>query len=396
MTIAGATIARGAFDRFSMLNTVFHTNDPRLFAIIVAHAFGPTLFVIWLPAAIVGGFALVRRGWWPHAILALLPCVMALLFWFGLPVNIDSRFLMPAVPLAMLPLAFVFGQSRARTIVVHAIYVAAAVWILVGAHAELRPAAPWFMGGWLKLDGLLTRDAVAWWALLAILMTSVWWLAPKETRWAGTLVAALLLTVTTVVTLAGERWPMAPRGEYLSVTSPYLRANLIVGWRWMADHVHHATIAYTGINLPYPLAGDALTNRVIYVNIDGRPAWRFHDYDRAYRRGAFKPAPPLLATRSGELLPVSDRFGPALGAIRPRYERMQGVRDAWIDNLRRFHVDYLFVSSLSAYEIDNVWHDGRGFPIENEWAEADGGSFHLAYENPQVRVFAINLDEDGQ
>src|SRR5262249_50030574 len=140
-----------------------------------------------------------------------------------------------------------------------------------------------------------------------------------------------------------------------------------------------------------------LTNRVVYVNIDGRPGWRFHDYDRAFRSGRFAPLPPLLATSSGELLPVNPRFGPSRGANRPRYERMDGIRDAWIDNLRRMHVDYLFVSSLSAYEIDNEWHNSGGFPIEEEWARADPRAFRLEYENPQVRVFSIDLNEaDGQ
>ena len=93
LTVAGVTIARGAFTRAAMLNTVFHTSDPRLLPPILAHAFGPALFVIWLPFAVAGAIAMARRGWWPAGALSVVPLVMLPLFWFGLPVNVESRFL---------------------------------------------------------------------------------------------------------------------------------------------------------------------------------------------------------------------------------------------------------------------------------------------------------------
>ncbi len=395
LTVAGATIAPGAFDRLAMFNTVFHVTEVRLFGIIAARALGPTLAPVWLPAAIVGGVALIRRGWWPHTVLALLPYLMIPLFWFGLPVNIDSRFLMPAVLPALLPFAFAFRRGRVWNGAVHAVYFASMIWILVGASVEVAARGPWFMRGWLTFNGLLTRPATVWCAALAIGLTLLWRVGPRRTPWAAAFAAAIVAIPAAALAWSADRWCAPGACTYLDTTPPYLRANLIAGWRWVADHVHGATIAYTGINLPYPLAGSGLTNHVVYVNIDGRSRWRFDDYDRAFRSGRFTPAPPLLASPSGELLPLSDRFGATRGAIRPRFERMTGDRGAWVASLRRLGVDYLFVSSLSAYEIDNVWHNGRGFPIEDEWASA-GGPFRLEYENPQVRVFAVDRHEDRQ
>jgi hypothetical protein len=72
---------------------------------------------------------------------------------------------------------------------------------------------------------------------------------------------------------------------------------------------------------------------------------------------------------------------------------MQGLRDAWIDNLRQLQVNVLFVSQLSAYEIEYVWHNDRGFPIEDDWARADPHTFTLAYENPQARVYVVHSGE---
>jgi hypothetical protein len=98
----------------------------------------------------------------------------------------------------------------------------------------------------------------------------------------------------------------------------------------------------------------------------------------------------VLAISSGELMPVSQHGATHGGALRPRYDRMQGLKEAWVFNLRRQRVGHLFVAALSAYEIDYVWHNADGFPIEDEWASTDPSAFHMVYDNPQVRIYAVN------
>jgi Dolichyl-phosphate-mannose-protein mannosyltransferase len=391
LRIAGFTLARGAFDRSAMLNTVFHTTDVRLLPVMAAHGLGPTLFLVWLPIALVGGIGLIRRGWWPHGFLFLMPYLMVPLYWFGSPVNIDSRFLMSAIAPALLPFAFSFGANRQWNGCVHAVYVAAMAWILTGTHAEIRATLPWFMSDWLSLVGLLTPPFVTWFAALAVVLGAAWRLGPSRTRWALPFAVCLVALPTTALALGDERWCGPSPCEYLDATSPHIRLHQLMGWQYVAEHVQRATIAYTGTNLPYPLTGTQLTNRVVYVNIDGPARWRFHDYDRAYRARRFEPVPPLLATSSGELMPVPQRPGPRDDAARPRYERMQGFREGWIDNLKRLGVDYLFVTTLSLYEIDYVWHNSGGFPIEDEWAANDPQAFHIVYENQLVRMYAVDV-----
>ena len=391
LTIAGVTLARGAFTRAAMLNTVFHTSDLRLLPVMAAHGMGPSLFFFWIPFALAGTASMIRRGWWPHGFIALVPVLMVPLYWFGFPVNVDARFLMPAIGPAMLPLAFTFRKSRVWNACVEGAYALGLIWIVVGAHAEVPATVPWFMGGWLALNGLVTSTFVAGFVVVTAMMAFAWWLASRSPRWAMPLMASLCAASATVLATGGEHWCRPSRCEYLDTTSPYIRANLVGGWRWVAANVRDSTIAYTGINLPYPLTGEQLTNRVVYVNIDGRPRWRFHDYDRAYRAGRFDPMPPLLATSSGELMPVAQRSGARDDALRPRYERMEGVRDAWVANLKTFGVRHLFIAALSAYEIDYVWHTDGGFPVEDTWARSDPRSFRLEYENPQARVYAVDL-----
>jgi hypothetical protein len=68
---------------------------------------------------------------------------------------------------------------------------------------------------------------------------------------------------------------------------------------------------------------------------------------------------------------------------------MSGFREAWVYNLQASGATHLFVAALSAYEIDYLWHDEGGFPIENLWASSDAMNFSLVYENPQVRIYAV-------
>src|SRR5262249_14938602 len=165
------------------------------------------------------------------------------------------------------------------------------------------------------------------------------------------------------------------------------------GWSWIRGHTKGETIAYAGNNIPYPLFGERLANRVCYVNTDHHLEWKLHDYDRARRRreGEASPDPTLLATSSGILEPASANQGSPTDAVRPRFERMHGQRDAWVRNLKSRGVTLLFVSRLSVYEIENVWHDAAGFPIEAEWANADPDSFRLMYQNQEVRIYAVSL-----
>ena len=388
LIVAGVTIAEGAFSRSAMLNTIFHTSDLRLFPVILARAAGVTLSLVWIPAAIVGGFAMVRRAWWPNGAVALLPVAMAALHWFVFPVNIDPRFIMPALAPALLPFAFVSGAAGSWRIVVRTWYAAAVVWILVGVHAEIPATVPWFMGGWLALDGLVVRSFLgAFFAAVGIAATLAS-LARRRRAW--TVASALCWgTAAVTLTIGADRWCRPGQCEYLNTSSAFIRANYLSSWDWLGTHVQNATIAYTGINLPYPLSGPALTNRVVYVNLDGHDHWRFHDYDHAYRSLAIVPKPPVLATSSGELKPVPQRAGANPDAARPRYERMEGAPNLWKLSLRRSNVNYLFVAALSAYEIDNVWHNDGGFPIEDEWAKGDPTMFRLAYQNPQVHIYAV-------
>jgi hypothetical protein len=86
-----------------MLLSVFHTTDPRLFPVMLSHAFGTNLFLVWIPFALVGAWSMrSARPIRSARFLLVTPVLMIPLFWFGVPDNVDSRFLLPPL-LALLP-----------------------------------------------------------------------------------------------------------------------------------------------------------------------------------------------------------------------------------------------------------------------------------------------------
>jgi hypothetical protein len=71
---------------------------------------------------------------------------------------------------------------------------------------------------------------------------------------------------------------------------------------------------------------------------------------------------------------------------------MQGDSDAWQFGLTAMSVRYVFVAALSAYEVNYVWHNDEGFPIEDEWAKAGSGRFRAVFENRLVHIYRFGQD----
>jgi len=393
LTIAGLTVAPGAYSHQAMLRSAFHTTNLRLLPAIAAQAMGTNLMLLWIPAAVAGCWSMFTRQRRIAAGLAIAPAVMALLFWFGVPDNGDARFLLPAAMLALLPFAFVFREHRIWNACAHAVFAAGIVWLAVGWNRVLPFTRPWYMDGWLSLQGIVGREYWPCFIAMELAAIALVWIL-KSTPARAAIVAAAACAVGCVVFTAGsEQWCVPDRCSFLMPSSIFLRSDMVVAWRWVSDHATRATIANTGNNVPYPLFGDHLTNRVYYVNIDRHRDWRFDDYDRArkHRRADDPPPTDPFAVPSGVLLPLDATTVSQFAAVRPRFERVHGMRDAWIQNLKARGVDLLFVTALSAYEIEYNWHDARGFPIEAAWAQSDPKVFTLVYENAQAQVYAVHV-----
>jgi hypothetical protein len=389
--VAGLTVARGAFSRAAMAGTVFHATGLRLWSVVAAHSFGAPLALFWLPCAFAAVTSiLVRRRWWPAGFIVFLLPLMTVLVWFGLPANIDSRFLLPAMATSLVLFACPFGDGarwKMWNAALHVLYLGGAAWLLVGSNAEIHVPSPWYMGGWLSLNGIIDSRHFAWFAAFAVMGTAAWRAAPA---WRLRAAGALAVVAASVLVMGVDVRCAPARCQPLRITSAFIQPSLLDAWDWVAHNTRNASFANTGNNVAYPLFGDQLTNHVSYVNIDRHTDWHLHDYARARIKPGASLAGTPLALASGELVPAPG--GPASdgNAERPRYERMNGYRDGWTNNLKSLGIDHLFVSTLSAYEVDYVWHNDGGFPIEDEWARADPVAFTLVYENSHVRIYAIS------
>ena len=386
LSVLGLTIARGAFTRAAMNNSVFHVTSVRLLPAILAHAFGAAAFLFWLPMAVLAAGALVaRRHWWPAGYVCVAPIIMLGLFWFGIPDNADSRFLLPAVALAMVPLTFAFGSGSRRDALLQALYLSGAAWLIVGSSRQIPMALPWFMGDWLALDGLVSRQWLPFFAAGAIVTIGVAYPVSRRPERSLPLLTMVFIVGCAVLGVAAGRAAARSDESPLRLSPTHIRAGFIDGWDWVHRSLAGARLANTGNNLPYPLFGERLANQVYYVNIDRHADWRFHDYARVRARSG-AAASHDLAEPSGQLMPLA---GPAADASRPRYERREGNPEAWVRNLRDAKITHLFVSVLSAYELGYVRHNEGGFPVEDDWAKANPRIFSLLYDNGQTRIYAV-------
>ena len=132
-----------------------------------------------------------------------------------------------------------------------------------------------------------------------------------------------------------------------------------------------ARIAYTGSDLTFGLYGAYLENRVIHAAVHAHAEWKFHDCVSALKRsGQYAP-------------PDTDRID---------FCRRNPDPDAWVRNLERQDVDFVFIPRLHQNDRPHLDHDPQGFPTERTWADARPQLFRLIYPapghpNPQVRIY---------
>jgi hypothetical protein len=351
LTFAGLTIAPGAWERSVSSQNWAHLTDFNLLpGFVRAGAFGPDLLTVWVPFALLGTWALLRKRLWVALSLALLmPVLMGAIYWYVVPYNdvTDTRFLFAGVGLAMLlaPAAFDVSERLAPFI-----------------HVGLAAAMLWLVG--LSGGPLVTGRYLLLYAVLAGLAT-VFHLA----LFRGLVTAVASFSVVSAATLLFSLQACAGGGCPLVHVSSFERPTMFAGWAWIEQHASHATMAYSGNNVPYRLLGPHFENSVVYVNIDRHVGWLYHDYVRAAKR---RPdyTPPQRPS--------------------PPYFRWHGDFDEWTGNLRRLNVDYLFLTRMSVLMEADYFRDEAGFPIEATWAAAHPQTFVLVYENPEVKIYSIS------
>ena len=126
--------------------------------------------------------------------------------------------------------------------------------------------------------------------------------------------------------------------------------DMSAAWSDLNERTHgeRATIAYAGMNAPYPLTGERFDNRVRFV----------------------------------------PRGGPADGSLydwgsKPRAS-VDGSVETWIANLREVGTDYLCV-----FRVERRENPSARPPVEWEWAERMSGAFQLVWASDHARVYRV-------
>jgi Dolichyl-phosphate-mannose-protein mannosyltransferase len=363
----GHVIAAGWFDRSAMMATAYHLPPAgwRFFAnrlVLVSGLTGLALVVVGVTSGLVGALDRTRdrAAREALALCSTLALAQAALYWFVLPYNTQERFLSPALGLALVPLTgLAAGPARDRE----------TAW--QRQEQPIVQAVLFALAGWQVLGRLSFSVSLP----LVIIAAGVALRWMPRARWftAGAIivVGCCFLVWPTLRALNGQ--PLLrfyPRAGFA--------ARLLPGWEILERSVPAtgARVAYAGTNLPYYLAGIGHRNDVEYVNIDHHPDWLPHDYHRE-------------RLRRGQSGLAADPW--------PQWYRSTANYDAWLANLRRRGIDFVFIARENRHGRLEV-NAGMlpSFPIERRWADAHPESFvdigpfeYPADIIPWVRVYRL-------
>jgi hypothetical protein len=317
--------------------------------------FGPA----FAPLLAVPVAALARTGRRPHPerapvlITAIVFALVMLVFLLVIPYR-ENRHLLVPVGLGCALLAALLPRVRR-----------AVPWVIV----VNAPFALYYWGKDMVLGGAQAHHATAV-AGLALLM------AGTDPRWRAAVAGQLsrlvqgLPSAFVVMVLLGVAWTaaaLAHEGYHRHRYDGWLRfwssryegrqgfshrsdwAEAAEAWCRIAELTDDAasTIAYVGNNLPYPLAGRDLANRVVFVPRTGGAAFT------GFRRRD------------------SPRDGPESAT-------------AWLERLRALGVDYLCV-----FRHDPDDDPGRALPVEAGWADDRPETFEPVYGTEAARIYRV-------
>ena len=257
-----------------------------------------------------------------------LAAVLLSIAWFVVPYQ-HSRFFMPFYAV----LAISLGALSART--------------------ETRRL------GAILLAVAIGSSVLAWpdWTRFSVVAAfAIGWFLPRFERVLPLRPIACLLVIALLVAMTANFFTYRTRYPEYGVSD-----DLDAAWTWVHENVEGAHFAYAGSNLPFPLTGRDLRNRVSYANVSLGVDARAHDFPASENA---KTAEPVIYR--------------------------QGARyDAWLQNLRKLGVDRLFVSTLFPIVATNMESDPEGFPVERSWADSHPETFQPIYQNESVMLYRV-------
>ena len=349
VSLFGHVVFPGAYTRGAMTASKFHAPDFRSAVIIATNVVG-----FWFSVLCSGGMAASvilsrRRPEW--RLVAWIAPVALVWHFLVVPYNSQQRFLLWVGALTLLPLAFWADTPRGRLLL--GLLLAALVDLsLIGSRVSFH-FGPIQVPG----DGLLivNRRAFLEMALVALVICVGWYIGRLNT-WVRFAAVALTMTAVFVLPILFVRPMSAALVPQLPLTG-YLRLL----------QEHPRTVAYSGNNIPYFLAGAEGETRVYYVNVDGQTNKHLYSYIRD----------EALASRLDKTKEKSD------------WARRNPNFDAWLHAMVALGVQCLFVEPLNPVEGAYLAHDADGFPIERVWARGHPEALPLIASSKKWEIYRV-------
>jgi len=358
ISVMGHEIFPGLYGREQMLSWVFHQEGMRAWRDVMSANFSPLL--LGLGALALIGLVAMRAGMARPAIIymALLPLLIDRMYWEVMPFQVD-RFWIPAVP--VLAAALAAASSWRWPLAVAALALAYAGLFIFPVPEIPGPdtllwikiALPFSAAAGLALAFAYRRLCQAASKKSPATTPSAWPHPP-----ALSIVAAAFFFLITAAGLRSYEYRRAAALSGLK-SGP--------GWLALPCSAGGATVAYTGANMPYPLLGPRLQNRVEYVSPSGRVMPLDHELFRDMGRQAprFQTPEPML---SGLSL----------------------AKEQWAHGVAASGADYLFVTRLSRNALLNTAHDPDGWPLEDSWARSAPRAFPPVYQDRFTRIYQVD------
>ncbi|MGE3164168.1 MAG: hypothetical protein AB7O52_04640 [Planctomycetota bacterium] len=321
----------GLFTRDAMTQSIFHLEGQKLLDYYLYYL---RAGLGWCAAGVIAPLLLYRR---PTTLgYALGGAVLLCLQLFVMPFNANGRFIFPAWAWLVIAAASALGASRGGRVI-----------LAIGCGA-LACDTLWVFPLWAMSRGHTLSLVAAGVFLLGL--NTAWLLArlsprARVTSWATA--ATLWLVALGVAGVKREArldriWARDHR--YAPFRDGWRTVRMDLPALLAADgSARPLRIAYTGLNLPYPLTGSALANHVTTVPLDGGPSGQLPHEQRLR-------LPDYDLNRHTVVLAL---------------DRMRPNRAAWRQALTRDAIDVLAVYVQPGHDV----------PIEYRWATADPASF---------------------
>lgn len=365
----GKPLFPGAYDRHTMLQSVFHTDSFREWLGLLSNGYGlPIIFLLLFGIL----FSLFKsRGHLRIKVIAAIPVAITAICFFVIPYNREVRFLFSAFLISCVALAWAAGQmtNRNRRLFLVIILIACLANVVWSAVFSSDPFHLQLGGQILNLfllpghiyrmmaPAALTFGAASIIFIYILINRMIFNIRPKAEFVLLPLVSFLFFVGLILLSAVYPKYQY----EYYS--------SFTMGRSWLAMHEMRPDaqrVAYSGTDIDYGLTGPWLKNDVYYVPITEWDTHYFHECTNEIRkRGLYS-------------VPDTNRID---------FCRREPDYETWLSRLKELSTTLLYVSVLHPNDLPHLAHDPEGFPIERQWADSHTEHFRLFFSNRQVRIY---------